>query len=385
MEEIERLRVFWSPLNRHPDADIDFFSFFVRTQPGVESPFVLVLSENEAPNALLVGRLEETVLFLRIGYVKLFKLRVRQLTFIADGAHGCLGQGTPEVARLFTEKILALLKSRIADRAILCKVRVDSELYNVARIVPEGLQRDYVHETTPHWAMSVPPTFDDFLKSFSSKRRWWLRNILREIEKDHHGPVICKAFLSKADVECFCAEAEKVAKLTYQRGLGVGFMNSQHDRQRLELSAERGWLRAYILYVAEKPVAFWHGVLYKKVWYSIWTGYDPAYQSYNPGTVLLLKMLQDFCASKVSEVDFGIGPAEYKEKFGHHNRIEAFVTIHAPTPKGVAASLLTLVNAFINKLGKAMLGRLKLVNRLKRYWRRKLTTTPIREQPAAQK
>jgi Acetyltransferase (GNAT) domain len=385
IEEIERLRAFWSPLNRHPDADIDFFSFFVRTQRADEMPFVLILTENEEPKALLIGRLENTVLFLKIGYVKLFKLRLRQLTFLADGAAGCLGESTPEVARIFTEKILELLKSKTADRAVLSTVRTDSELYNVARTAPGRLQRDYAHETTPHWAMSIPATFGEFLKQVSSKRRWWLRHLLREIEKDHNGQVICKTFHNSADVESFCADAEKVAKLTYQRGLGVGFMNTEHDRQRLELSAEKGWLRAYILYAEDKPIAFWYGVVYKRVWYSFWTGYDPAYQSYNPGTVLLLKMLEDLCASNVSEIDFGIGPAEYKERFGHHNRIEAFVNIHAPTLKGVAASLLTLVNAFISRSGKTMLRKLKVVSRMKRYWRKKLAPAATKEELAGQK
>lgn len=374
IEKLETLRPFWSSLNRHPDTDIDLFLFHVRTHRDVEMPFVLILSENEEPKALLVGRLENTIRFLKIGYAKLFKLRVRQLTFIADGPHGCLGQCTSEVARAFTEKILELLKSNIADCAHLYKVRKESNLYTFARTVPATLQRDYANQIAPHWAMSIPPTFDDFLKQESRKRRWWLRHILREIEKDHNGQVICKTFHNRAEVECFCVDAENVAKLTYQRGLGVGFMNSKHDRQRLELSAEKGWLRAYILYVADKPIAFWYGVVYKKVWYSIWTGYDPAYESYNPGTVLFLKMLKDLCANNVSEIDFGHGPAEYKERFGDHKRIEAFVNIHAPTLKGVASSLLTLVNASINRSGKAMLERLKVAGPMKRYWRRKLAT-----------
>jgi hypothetical protein len=382
IEDIERLRPFWSPLNRHPDADIDFFSFFVRTQSGVEKPFVLILSENQNPEALLLGRLENTTLFLKIGYLKLFKLRVRQLTFIADGVCGCLGRCTPDIARVFTAKILGLLKSNIADRAVLSAICTDSEFYNVVRTAPGTLQRDYAHETTPHWTMRIPPSLDDFLKKVSRKRRWQIRHILRRIEQDHHGQVICKTFHYRTDVECFCEDAEKVAQLTYQRGLGVGFMNSKHDRQRLELSAERGWLKAYILYVASKPIAFWYGVVYKNVWYSYWTGYDPAYQSYAPGTVLLLKMLEDLSSGNVSEIDFGFGPAEYKERFGDHKRVEAFVKINAPTLRGGAASLLTLVDAFINRSGKTLLRKLHVVSQIKRHWRRKLATAAIKDELA---
>src|SRR5262249_22529984 len=159
LEEVEKLRPFWISLNQHPDADIDFFSFIVRAQRGIGRPFVLIVSEKEEPKALLIGRLENAVLHFKIGYLKLFKIPVRQLTFIADGPNGCLGEYTTEIARIFAAKILELLKSKVAERAVLSGIRADSELCDIVRTTPGGLQRDYARENAPHWAMSLPPTF----------------------------------------------------------------------------------------------------------------------------------------------------------------------------------------------------------------------------------
>jgi len=384
LHELEPLRSFWSSLNCHPDVDIDFFSFLVRTELGVEKPFVLILGQSSKPEAILVGRLQQSTVNFKIGYLNLFKRRVRQITFYADGAHGYLGASSPQAARVFTEHILKLLATDIADRVVLFKLQADSELSTVSRTMPGWLQRDHVGEVSPRWSMTVPPTFDDFLRKVSSKRRWQLRNILRVIEKANEGRIVCKKFQKQPEIPYFCADAERIARHTYQRGLGAGFMNTDSDRQRLELWAEKGWLKAYILYAAEKPIAFWSGIVYKNVWYSIWTGYDPAHQKHHPGTVLLLKILEDQCGSNVTKIDFGFGQAEYKERFGDQKQVQAFINIHAPTLSGVSLGLLASASAFINHSAKAIMDRLKVLSRIKRFWRRRLANVAAEQQPKSE-
>jgi len=376
---METLRPLWSSLNKHPDADIDVFSVLTCRESGVEKPFVLLLSQHNEPQALLVGRLQRCRVPVRIGYLTLFHLRVRQLTFIADGPQGYLGESAPGVAQVFTGQILELLKTKIADRAVFFKLRDNTELYAVARKQPGWWQRDYAGEARPRWAMSVPPTFDDFLKQASSKRRWQLRNNLRVIEKAFVGGVKCKSYQRDSDIDEFCTQAESVARFTYQRGLGVGFLNSAEDKQRLRLWAEKGWLKAYVLSGEDKPIAFWCGVTYKDIWYSVWTGYNPAQHNLHPGTVLLLKILEDLCGSNVKEVDFGFGEAEYKERFGDRKQVETFVNIHAGSLKGMAVSFVTIADAVINRSAKSLFARLKVMGRIKKLWRRKLATAATKQ------
>jgi Acetyltransferase (GNAT) domain len=384
-EDLELLRLYWSALNRHPDADIDFFSFLVRTDSSRAKPVILLIGEKNEPKAILIGRLDHTSVPIKIGYLRLFNVRLRRLTFIGDGPNGYLGEYASGTARLFISKILDLLREDLADCAVMFKLPADSEMYEIIQTMPWWLQRDYQAEISPRRTMRVPDTLDDYFKKISSKRRWQLRNLLKIIEKDHKGGVICKTFQKEESISTFCEHAEMVAKHTYQRGLCVGFMNTESDRQRLNLCANKGWWRAYILYSADKPIAFWSGLVYKSVWYSVWTGYDTTFQNYRPGTVLLLKIMEDLGKVRVGEIDFGFGEAEYKERFGDHLRFEAFVNIYARNLKGATICVMTQIDRFANRLAKSVLARFNLMNRIKQLWRKRLAAKATKQDPILKK
>jgi hypothetical protein len=372
-EEIEKLRPYWSEWSVHPDADIDFYSFHVHTTREVEAPFVIVLELENKPTALLLGRIESTLIHIRAGYFKLFSIKARQLTILGDGPTGILGASDREIARLFFSKLRVLLASSKADRIALSRIPIGSELFCLAGREPSLFCRDHARHVGPHWAMSIPESFDAFLKLASSKRRWWMRHILKEIDKAYEGTVKLRVFQTQSDIESFCMDAERVAAKTYQRGLGVGFMNSKENHDLLRLSADLGCLRSYVLYANDRPIAFWSGARYKNVWYSNWTGFDPDFESHNPGTVLLLKMVQDMCACGIRGFDFGIGHAEYKQRFGNANRDEALVCVYAASFRGLGINLAMALQAVLNRSAKSLLAKLKITARIKRFWRMRLT------------
>ena len=371
-QELDSLREFWASQSRHPDADLDVFSFFVRSHPEVERPFVLVLEENGRVASMLLGRFERVKIRLRLGYLKLLSVETRQLTILGDGPTGVLGRCDEQIAALLFAELLRVLKTGAANRVLLSRMPGEAAWLRLATQVPGFLQRDRAFDQSPHWSMQVPESFEAFLKKASSKRRWWMRHLLKEIDKAYTGDVKLQVFCTESEVDQFCADAEKVARKTYQRGLGVGFMNTENDRQLLQLTARLGYLRAYILYAGGQPTAFWFGVLYKQGWYSHWTGFDPEVGNHNPGTVLLLKMVEDMCRSGIKEFDFGIGPAEYKERFGDANRDETAICVYSPGLKGAALNAAVTIEFTINKWIKLALGKLGIVGRLKRYWRARL-------------
>src|SRR5208283_3583735 len=112
----------------------------------------------------------------------------------------------------------------------------------------------------------------------------------------------------------------EVAKKTYQRGLRVGFADSAGVRKRLELCARKGWLRAYLLYLGDRPVAFWIGTLCGETFLSEYMSYDPELRQFSPGMVLIMRVIEGFCNKAngdiVKELDFGPGHAEYKGVLG---------------------------------------------------------------------
>ena len=80
---------------------------------------------------------------------------------------------------------------------------------------------------------------------------------------------------------------------------------------------ERGWFRAYVLYLDDEPVAFWQGQAYNGVFSTGVPGFDPAYADHRVGNYVLFKLIADLCADEsIETLDYGFGDAEYKRRFG---------------------------------------------------------------------
>ena len=128
-------------------------------------------------------------------------------------------------------------------------------------------------------------------------------------------------------------QVEEIAKKTYQRGLGVGFQDTEEIRRRLRFCAEKGWLRVYVLHLGDLPCAFWIGTLYHGCFCSDYLAFDPNFGAYSPGTFLLMKVVEEFCGAGVKEIDFGPGEGRYKEQFGNLPSNEASIFVSHPDPR----------------------------------------------------
>jgi CelD/BcsL family acetyltransferase involved in cellulose biosynthesis len=163
--------------------------------------------------------------------------------------------------------------------------------------------------------------------------------------------------------------AEAIASKTYQRGLGVGFANNAQNRALVELGAQRGWWAGWILSVADKPIAFWTGMTYLDCCYGYWTGYDSAYAEYDVGSLVFLKVVDSLCAAGVKRIDFGIGSALYKERFGDERKVETSFRIFAPTASGMARNVCFSGGIALERCSHAALQKIRLAGRLKRFLR----------------
>ena len=114
------------------------------------------------------------------------------------------------------------------------------------------------------------------------------------------------------------------------------------------------------------------GTLFKGVFYSGFTGYDPEYRKYELGTLMFMKMVEQLCSEKVETIDYGLGDALYKQRFGDQCWPEASVRIFSPSLRGImlnAAQTCIETPALWLQL---LLKRANLQQRLKTLWRRRL-------------
>jgi hypothetical protein len=315
---------------------------------------------------MLVGRVVLGQVEARLGYARLFKTQARTLTFVQGGRAGDMSS---ENSAILISEIVRSLREGEADLAEFRFVRTDSPFYQLLNDHPGFLTRDRFPQVQPHWSMKLPNRPEDVPNCTSAHERRQIRRRTKLLETDHAGNVRTEEFGSGADLDRMCQDIEEVARKTYQRGLGVGFFDSPETRGRLQFEAGRGWLRAYILYVADKPCAFWMGNLSGGVYYSGDVGYDPAYRKYELGKQLLVRVLEHLCRQAAKQMDFGLGDAEWKQRFGDTRWQEACVRVFAPTLKGVGINALRMPPIFVDQVLKQALGKTQILPRIKKLWR----------------
>jgi CelD/BcsL family acetyltransferase involved in cellulose biosynthesis len=253
-------------------------------------------------------------------------------------------------------------------------VRVDSTLAAAVGST-RRLRRQGGLDRTVHRRLDLAgATFDEVMAARSSKSRGSIRRYAKRLERDMAGQLEIRVYEDIADLEVVVRDLEAVASTTYQHGLGVGFQGTPLVRRILGLTMERGQFRAYVLYVRGAPIAFWQGYLSGGAFRTDFTGFDPAYAEYRVGTYVLLEVIADCCRrDDITAIDFGIGEAEYKQRFGNESWLDVDVLLYGRGLRLGAVDAVRTVTIAANRGLVALARRSAMLRRLKRGWRRRLS------------
>lgn len=379
-EEVESLRDAWSSWGGHRDSDIDFVLMIIASYPEAIRPHVIAIYRDGQPDAILIGRLEKKRIPFKIGYVSTLKSEARRLNFVCGGLRGTASE---ENCELLIREVVRCLKDDEADLALLEFLPVDSALYKKAMTIPGRLTRDPNPISQLHELMDMPDSVETIYQRMSTKSRGELRRKTRKLEAHPAGELKIACYQSPDQLDRMFADVERVARNTYQRGLGAGFADSPAVRQRLGLAAQKGWLRAFVQYLGERPISFWIGCLYGDTFFGEYLGFDTEFRAFAPGMGLMMKGIDGFCkqsnGDRVRKLDFGPGHAEYKEAFSTETWCEASVYIFAASIRGVCLKATHLTTQSLDRLARRALQSTSLLPRFKRAWRDRLarTSSPI--------
>jgi hypothetical protein len=366
--ELEEIREVWECWPGNRDSEIDTYLMFLRSNPGTARPHVLVVYRGGVPDAILVGRIDRGQISCRVGYLSV-RLRAQTMCFVSGALRG---NSSHENCDLMVSEILRSLSQGEADVAYMNFLRQESDLCRLAMTKPGLLSRDYVRITQPHFAATLPATAEGFYQGLSPKVRKNQRWQAKKLIKDFSGAVRIHCYREVTDLDKMIQDVEQVAKRSYQRGLGVGFVDGPEMRERLRFKAQRGWLRGYVLYFAERPGAFWLGDINGATFGSDYIGYDAEFASHSPGMYLVMKVIEGFCDGNregVTGVDFGPGNAQYKEVLSNQRWRETALYIFAPSLKGISLNLVRSSIGGIDQAIKKVLTRTNLLQRIKKHWR----------------
>ena len=333
---------------------------------------------------MLIGRLENNRLDFKLGYKTLFSVPVRQFAFIHGGR---LGELTPHNCEFLVRELMNCMQRERADVVFFNHLRTDSALYKAVTRLPGFFSRDHIHSTMIHRAMALPAAKEDVYKGLSSKVRKNLKWQAKKLLGDFPDLVEVRTFTRAEELDRMIRDVEGIAERTYQRGLRVGFVDSPEMRQRLLLESERGWLRAHVLYISGKPAAFWIGDVYGETFHSNFMGYDAEFARIFCRMFLIMKTIEsllDPCGTaKTTQIDFGLGDAQYKEVLGTSSWEEDTPRIFAPTITGFCLNMLWGSTMLLSQMAHKVLDRADLVQKIKKTWRDRLRTRLPESSPAS--
>ncbi len=225
------------------------------------------------------------------------------------------------------------------------------------------------HKTSLHWLIDFPATFDDYMGGFSGKTRSTLRRKVRKFDNQLEGTF---QVVSRADeVDEFLAVGEKISRSSYQWNVGQRLNDDEPTRQAFTELARNGSLRCYLLFAKGEPCAFMRGTINNGVYHYDTPGFDPQYEKFSPGTVLLLKAVEDLIGHTDCKVfDFGTGgdTTGYKKTFG--NKFYETITLEIGRTWRPYTILLFGIQANLSRLKR--LANLVLSNDLKRFIKQRI-------------
>jgi hypothetical protein len=367
LPEIEKIRGQWESWPGNRDSDIDVFLTVCRSSPNVLRPHVLVLFRNGRPSSMLVGRIVDGRFPLKVGYFNLFKPQARAILFSYGGLRG---DACPESCAALTREIIKSLVAGEADFALLDHVDIESDLFRYVRHLPGFFFRDHLPSVQHRWIMDLPGSVEALYEHLSYNQRSHFRKTVRRLQRSFPGQVRLRCLHRAADLDAILWDVEEIAKKTYQRRLGVGFNNNPVQTAFLRFEAEMGWLRTYLVYLGDKPCAYWIGAVYQQRFCSDFTGYDPDYTHHAVGTYILSQMLEELCGEGVRAVDFGWTDSAYKERICNIMKREATLYMFAPTPKGISLSAMRALTSIVHEPLRTLLERMNLIQNAKRVWRK---------------
>jgi hypothetical protein len=330
---------------------------------------VMLLRENSRIVMLAPCLLQETHKHYWLGARRLFSVPIRELRLVGSSFIG-------KVTAAGIRHILDLLYPVDEfDLISLSDLDFNGPFHQSLRTGLVDTQWSWTrgfYKNSLHWSIDLPSTFDEYMAGFSGRTRQTLRRKVRRFENEYKGAL--RVISSTTELERFLNIGESISRLTYQWNIGERLCADEATRTTYATAAKEGRLRCYLLSSSDNPCAFLRGVVHENTYHYETPGFDPAYEQASPGTVLLLKVIEDLIGNTDCKTfDFGQGGDKtgYKSMFG--NRSYEAISVELFRKGRAYPSLVLAMQAgsfALNRIGQSVVGpklRPIIRHRLRKY------------------
>lgn len=205
----------------------------------------------------------------------------------------------------------------------------------------------YFTASRPWSVISLPETWDEYLKGLSSKERKKVGLFTRRLEKQHR---VHYVKCSERDLAPSLESLFRLHQARWELSGEPGSFSSAERRKFYEdisrLFLEQRWLEFWLLELDGKPVAAQFGFRYRDTVFSLQEGFDPAYSSDSVGYVLRAQALKQLIGEGVRRYDFLAGESPVKARWGA--TVDRYLDIHFAKPSSRGALYLRSQRSFTN-------------------------------------
>ncbi len=222
---------------------------------------------------------------------------------------------------VFLDNLFASMSSSLpgVDGIGLSGVQVGSFLWQYlhsSRVLRDRYLLHVAEGVRPYHILPLPPTFDEYLAHYNSKKRYNLKRQIKILRERGAGRLELRRIDSPDDVQCLLdAEAQMVPDP--QRFSGLGGKQEDHlwSRRKVVDMAERGFLRSYVLICGDDSISLIKGLQYGTTYSALQTLYRKDYASLSPGAATQYLVVEDLLKHRPAQlIDFGFGEPNQK----HH-------------------------------------------------------------------
>lgn len=199
-------------------------------------------------------------------------------------------------------------------------------------------------------------TWNSYLDSLGAEHRYDFRRKHKRLSRDFRvefvqaGPDTCTEFIDRLiDQHNARWAARGGSDAFHTKGL-VAF-----HREVTGTMLNQGWLRLYTLQLDGKPSAFLYGFLHNGKFSFYQSSFDPAYEKYSVGTVIMGLTIQRALEEGASEFDLLHGNETYKHRWTQNEHHLARIELYPPGWRGNLSRQYVKAGRFALKVARRVL------------------------------
>ena len=258
---------------------------------------------------------------LYIGPIELFRgIHVKGFKYIGDGDVVFPDYLGPMIRQGRLNSILSCLEEVFVSNNSNCRLMrlADMDLASegansLVDALCKGTQYDIRQsDISPHIKFSGD--YESFFSGLNPRRRESVRKKNKKVLKNFQVRLICHQSEDKVR-EAFAIMFEIFSKATRGKDKIQGFMRKDYLGFHQDVAsaiAKKGWLRIYLLYFNDRPVAYIYGYVFNNVFWYYQTAFDLTFKDHSPGAVILQMVIKSVIEEGVQEFDFLRGDEDYK-------------------------------------------------------------------------